>query len=174
VAEHSNSPVAEPYAGDGAPTAPWDDALEELGRAFTFWVATVHPSGRPHVVPVLAVVCGDVPHFAAGPGTQKARNLARDPRVTVTTHGGDFDVVVEGVVHAVDADDDLAAVADAYVHKYGWEVEARKGSLHGDGAPTAGPPPYDVYRLTPHRAFGFPATGNAAPTRWVFPSPARP
>ena len=162
--------MTEAYTGDGASGAPWADALQELRRSSTFWVATVHPTGRPHVVPILAIVSDDVLHFAAGPGTQKARNLARDPRVTVTTRGEDFDVVVEGVVDPVDADDDLAAVAEAYVSKYGWEVEAREGSLHGDGAPTAGPPPYDVYHLTPHRAFGFPATGDATPTRWVFPA----
>jgi hypothetical protein len=172
VTEHASSPATEHYVGGGAPGAPWRDALEELARASTFWVATAHPTGRLHVVPVLAVVSGDMLHFAAGPTTQKARNLARDPRVTVTAGGDDFDVVVEGVVEPAHEDEALAVVAEAYADKYGWEVEARDGCLHGDGAPTAGPPPYHVHRVVPHRAFGFPATGEATPTRWVFPSPA--
>jgi hypothetical protein len=173
VTEHASSPATEPYAAGGAPGAPWSDAMEELQTASTFWVATVHPTGRAHVVPVLAVVSGDFLHFAAGPTTQKARNLARDPQVTVTTRGEDFDVVIDGVVDPVRGEDALASVAEAYGGKYGWEVEARDGCLHGEGAPTAGPPPYRVFRLVPHRAFGFPATGEAIPTRWVFPSPAR-
>jgi nitroimidazol reductase NimA-like FMN-containing flavoprotein (pyridoxamine 5'-phosphate oxidase superfamily) len=174
MTEHASSPATEHYAGGGAPGAPWSAAMEELGRASTFWVATVHPTGRPHVVPVLAVVSGDALHFAAGPATRKARNLAGDPRVTVTTGGEDFDVVVEGVVDLVNEDDTLAAVAEAYVSKYGWKVEAREGWLRGEGAPTAGPPPYHVYRVVARRAFGFPVTGEATPTRWRFSSPAAP
>lgn len=150
--------------------------MEELRRSSTFWVATVHPTGRPHVVPVLAAVHADALHVAAGPATQKARNLARDPRVTVTTRGEDVDVVIEGAAHRVDESSALASVARAYARKYGWDVEARDGGLHGDGAPTAGPPPYHVFRLAPHRAFGFPVTGNGTPTRWRFgaSAPGRP
>jgi nitroimidazol reductase NimA-like FMN-containing flavoprotein (pyridoxamine 5'-phosphate oxidase superfamily) len=168
VEHHSIPPVSENYIGDSDLGAGWSQAVEELQSASTFWVATTHPTGRPHVVPVLAVVSGDALHFAAGPDTQKARNLTRDARLTVTTRGDDFDVVVEGDAHTVRDDGSLADVAAAYLDKYGWEVEAREGRLHGEGAPTAGPPPYDVYRVTPHRAFGFPATGDATPTRWRF------
>jgi nitroimidazol reductase NimA-like FMN-containing flavoprotein (pyridoxamine 5'-phosphate oxidase superfamily) len=167
--EHGSSqPVTESYTGGGDRVTGWNQAVEELQRASTFWVATTHPTGRPHVVPVLAVVSGDALHFAAGPETQKARNLARDARLSVTTRGEDLDVVVEGDAHNVCDEGSLADVASAYLDKYGWAVEVRDGRLHGEGAPTAGPPPYDVYRLAPHRAFGFPADGEATPTRWRF------
>ena len=66
MTEHASSPATEPYAGGGAPGAPWADAMGELQTASTFWVATVHPTGRPHVVPVLAVVSGDALHVAVG------------------------------------------------------------------------------------------------------------
>jgi nitroimidazol reductase NimA-like FMN-containing flavoprotein (pyridoxamine 5'-phosphate oxidase superfamily) len=165
------TPVTESYSGNGDLGARWLQAVQELHRASTFWVATTHPTGRPHVVPVLAVVSGDALHFAAGPDTQKARNLARDARLTIAMHGDDFDVVVEGDAHMVRDDEALADIAAAYLHKYGWEVEVREGHLYGEGAPTAGPPPYDVYRLTPNRAFGFPVTGDATPTRWRFRAP---
>jgi hypothetical protein len=98
VEQHSSWVVSEDYTEEGDHAAPWTTATEELHRASTFWVATVHPTGRPHVVPVLAVMSGGALHVAAGPETQKARNLAHDPRVTITTSGDDFDVVVEGVV----------------------------------------------------------------------------
>jgi nitroimidazol reductase NimA-like FMN-containing flavoprotein (pyridoxamine 5'-phosphate oxidase superfamily) len=168
VEQGSRRPVAQNYTGDGDHVAGWNQALEELRRASTFWVATTHPTGRPHVVPVLAVVSGGALHFAAGTNTQKARNLARDARLSVTTHGEDFDVVVKGDVRTVRDEGSLADVAAAYLDKYGWAVEVRDGRIRGEGAPTAGPPPYDVYRLTPRRAFGFPVGGEAAPTRWRF------
>ena len=34
----------------------WSDRRPEVDPEGTFWVATVHPAGRPHVVPVLAAV----------------------------------------------------------------------------------------------------------------------
>jgi hypothetical protein len=37
------------------------------------------------------------------------------------------------------------------------------------GAPTSGGPPYDVYEITPTKAFGFPTDGESfTPTRWRF------
>lgn len=44
------------------------------------------------------------------------------------------------------------------------------GDPDAHGAPTAGPPPYHVFAIVPERAFGFPATGDAPPTRWTFPA----
>src|SRR5215217_5881954 len=44
-------------------------------------VATVMPSGAPHSVPVWAGMEGDRIAFFTQPGSRKARNLDRDPRV---------------------------------------------------------------------------------------------
>jgi hypothetical protein len=40
-----------------------------------------------------------------------------------------------------------------------------------EGAPTAGPPPYDVYEATPTAAFGFGTDERFVPTRWRFGEP---
>jgi PPOX class probable F420-dependent enzyme len=47
-------------------------------------VATVLPSGAPHSVPVWILREGDRVCFFTQPGSRKARNLARDPRVAVS------------------------------------------------------------------------------------------
>ena len=63
----------------------------------------------------------------------------------------------------------LRRVADAYAAKYGWEVAVGDGALKGaEGAPTAGPPPYDVYELEPRTVVGLPADDRLTPTRWRF------
>lgn len=162
------APVAEPYLGGGETPASWSVAVEELERASPFWLATLHPAGRPHVVPILAVMSHDALHFAAGPGSRKVRNLSHDPRGTVTAHGQVFDLVLEGTVQRVVDDAVLAEVAEVYASRYGWHVEVDEGAVHGDGALTAGPPPYHVFRLVPTTAFGFPVAGDATPTRWTF------
>lgn len=162
---------SERYARPDLPGLTWADALEELGRAQTYWLATSRPDGRPHVVPVLAVVTDGVVHLAASPDTRKARNLAGDPRATLTTHGERFDLVVEGELRRCTATPALQAVARAYDRKYGWPVTVADDALHGDGAPTAGPPPYHVLRLRPERAYGFPTADDVPATRWTFAVP---
>lgn len=47
-------------------------------------LATVLPDGGPHVVPLWVGWEGDRLAFLTGPGSRKARNLARDPRVAVS------------------------------------------------------------------------------------------
>lgn len=173
MTRRQNLPTSETYGDPGSDGAAWALGLGELETAGTYWVATVHPSGRPHVVPVLGVVHDDSLHFAAGPRTQKARNLSRGSAVTATTHGDAFDVVLEGNARRVTDPAVLASVADAYVGKYGWETTVQDGALHAEGAPTAGPPPFHVFVVVPDRAFGFPTTDDVPPTRWRFTAPRR-
>lgn len=173
MTRQQDPPISEAYGDSRIDGAAWALGIGELEGASTYWLATVHPSGRPHVVPVLGVVHDGSLYFAAGPRTQKARNLSRGSAVTVTTHGEALDVVLEGSARRVTTPAVLAAVADAYVGKYGWETTVQDGALHAEGAPTAGPPPFHVFVVVPARAFGFPTTDDAPPTRWRFTSPRR-
>jgi len=163
--------------GVSAVTA-WTVAFDLLRDSHKYWLATSDPDGRPHVVPVFAVWVDGCAHFTAGPASRKARNLAHEPRCSLGTVVKKLDVVVEGDATRLEDEGALQRVADAYVSTYGWPVTARNGRFDADyGAPSAGPPPYDVYRLEPDVAYGF---GTAAPfgaTRWRFaddaPRPAR-
>jgi hypothetical protein len=57
--------------------AQWPTVRGHLeGASATYWLATVHPDGRPHVRPILAVWEGDGLYFCAGERTRKAKNLA--------------------------------------------------------------------------------------------------
>ncbi|MEV4538691.1 PPOX class F420-dependent oxidoreductase [Asanoa sp. NPDC049518] len=47
-------------------------------------LATVLPDGGPHTVPVWVGTRGDHVVFLTGPGSRKARNLRRDPRVALS------------------------------------------------------------------------------------------
>jgi hypothetical protein len=45
----------------------------------------------------------------------------------------------------------------------------RDGAFHDtEVAPTADPPPYDVYEVIPKTAFGFGTDESFSPTRWDF------
>ncbi|MFI7064855.1 PPOX class F420-dependent oxidoreductase [Kribbella sp. NPDC050124] len=47
-------------------------------------LATVLPDGAPHSVPLWVMPVGERIAFLTGPGSQKARNLQRDPRVALS------------------------------------------------------------------------------------------
>ena len=162
-------PVAEILTTSGSTLTPWEEARSRLEDSQFYWLATVRPDGRPHVVPVLAVWLDGALHFAAGAGSRKARNLGDNAQATITVDSDDLHLVVEGTASKVQDTRQLRAIADVYLDKYEWPVTIRDGAYYGQGAPTAGPPPYEVYRLTPAVAFAFGSDESFTPTRWRFP-----
>ena len=71
-------------------------------------LATVLPDGSPHTTPVYVGAYGDRIVFFTGPGSLKARNLRRDPRMALSIAPADNPfqpVVVRGrVVEWLDGD----------------------------------------------------------------------
>lgn len=149
-------------------SAMWSEARAHLPPAGTYWLATVRPDGRPHVMPVLAVWVADTLHFVASPVSRKARNLALRSDCVITTSAPALDLVIEGDAAKVTDASTLRHVADAYADAYGWEVEVRDGAFHAEGAPTAGPPPYEVYAVSPATAFAFGTDDSFGATRYRF------
>jgi hypothetical protein len=99
----------------------------------------------------------------------QAKNLALESHCAVTVEREPLDLVIEGSAAKVRDADRLQRVAAAYASEYGWHVTVRDGAFHDtEGAPTAGPPPYDVYEVTPTTAFGFGTDESFSPTRWRF------
>ena len=137
----------------------------------TCWLATINRDGSPHVTGIGAVWVDGTFWFETGEGTRKGRNLARDPRCTlsVATHG--FDLVVEGVAEKVTDPDTVAALAARWAAD-GWpaRVDDSGTAITAEfSAPSAGPPPWHVYRLAPHRATALATVEPGGATRWSFP-----
>jgi PPOX class probable F420-dependent enzyme len=65
--------------------APLPDDVRELFEGPNFGhLATTLPDGSPHTVAVWVGVEGEHVVFFTQPGSRKARNLARDPRVAIS------------------------------------------------------------------------------------------
>lgn len=165
---------AETIAGDSTPPTTvlaWEAARAALAEAQFSWLATTHPSGRPHVRPVLTVWWEGALFTTSAPAARKARNLAGEARCSVTVRTADLDVVLEGTATRVVDPGMLQSVRDAYEAKYGWPPVVRDGAFDAPyGAPTAGPPPYHLFRVEPEVVFAFGTADATAPrsTRWRF------
>jgi hypothetical protein len=167
---------------DGAATTPWDVARDRLANPEvprTSWLATVRTDGRPHLVPVIAFWIQGGLHFVAGEDTQKGRNLAHDGHCVIgigSTTLPSLDLVVEGLAEPI-ADEEAVRRATEELGSNNWPLEVRGAEVFGPHAPTAGPPPYRIYRVVPTRAFGLPGMVGMEqfkpedlpkPTRWDF------
>lgn len=163
---------ARAWLRDGSTPTPWSATWQLLQKEkATHWVATIGSNRRPHVVPVMAVWEDGRPFFSAGARTRKARNLAHDPHCVITVEVERLHLVVEGTASRTSDTATLERVAAVYASMYGWHVVVNDGLFDGvAGAPTAGPPPYGVYEVTPTTAFAFPLDPTVTPTKWRFAS----
>ena len=115
----------------------------------TCWLATVNADGSPQVNGIGTHFVDGSFWFETGDGTRKARNLARDARCSLSVALDDFDVVVEGEAHRITDPATVAKLA-AVFRDGGWpaEVDESGTALTAPfSAPSAGPPPWYVYRI---------------------------
>jgi nitroimidazol reductase NimA-like FMN-containing flavoprotein (pyridoxamine 5'-phosphate oxidase superfamily) len=166
----AKTPAGEVISGYGAPAPSWE--LVEKGLVHgdsTYWLATVHPEGRPHVMPLFGVWVDGAMYFTSNARARKARNLAHNPQCVITATSDDLDIVIEGEAAKVTDEAKLRQIAEAYIDKYGWPVTVRDGAFDAPfGAPTAGPPPYELYEITVDTVFGLGTSEPFGSARWRF------
>ncbi len=167
----SRQPIAEQSiaTNEVKTVSEWAEARKRLAEARSYWLASVRPDGRPHVMPLFAVWLDDALYFTAGRNTRKARNLAGNAHCVITAAGKGLDLIVEGKAMKVRDDATLQRVADVYGSKYNWRVTVHDGAYSADfGAPSAGPPPYELYEVRPTKVFGLGTDEPYGATRWRF------
>lgn len=142
-------------ADEGAGLLPWAWAEERLTASRNYWIASVWPDGRPHLMPVWGVWDGEALWFSSSNGSRKARNLAADPRCVASVEDANEPVVLEGRAQIVRERDAIERVAGLMDAKYG-------GITAGFLAANA------TIRLRPAWAFGISHDDfTGSPTRWV-------
>ena len=156
------------YSAPNATAADWSEAEARLAEAELFWISTVRPDGRPHVTPLPTVWADGALHFCTGPEERKAKNLAGNPHVVLTTGTNTWnkghDLVVEGEAVRVTDESRLRELAAAWEAKYGsfWHFEVRDEAFHH------GPGLAFVFTVAPRTVFGFGKGEPFSQTRWRF------
>lgn len=146
-------------ADEGGGLLPWSWAVDQLAASHDYWVATVDADGAPAVSPVWGVWLDGAVWFSCSRGSRKARNLARDPRVTITNDRAPEPVVVEGRAERIT---DLVAIerfATASSAKYDQPLDVGFYDPDVNG----------TYAVAPLRVIALKdAEFTTSPTRWRF------
>jgi hypothetical protein len=150
----------------GLPAAPGSGGPDR----HSFWLTTINADGSPHVTGIGALWVAGSFWFETGETTRKGRNLARDPRCALSVATQEFDLVVEGTASLVDDPTIVAEMAQRWADD-GWpaRVDESGTALTAEfSAPSAGAPPWRVYRLDPTSVTALQTVEPGGATRWTF------
>ncbi len=146
-------------ATQGTGLMAWSWAVDRLTRSHDYWLATVWPDGRPHVMPVWGVWAEDALWFSSAKDSRKVRNLGSNPKAVMTTDNPLEPVVVEGVVQLVAEHQKIAQFAEWVDSKY----QTNYGVAFFDSAANG------CFRLSPSWVFALREDDfTGSPTRWSF------
>ena len=101
----------------------WTAVEARLVESKQYWLATVRPDGRPHLIPRWGVWLDDAFYYDGSPTTRHARNLEVNPACSLSLEDGWHAVMLEGTSTATRAEPGGlgARLAEAF------------GKYHGDG-----------------------------------------
>jgi hypothetical protein len=163
------------------PDLAWADVVEPLDKLtmapgtggpdrHSCWLATLDADGAPHVTGIGAQWHRGTFWFETGEHTRKGRNLARDSRCTISVATRTHDVTFEGNAELVE-DPALVAELAAVWAEGGWPCEVDQSGLRLTApfsAPSAGKPPWAVYRMTITSATALSCVEPGGATRFDF------
>ncbi|WP_037570551.1 pyridoxamine 5'-phosphate oxidase family protein [Phaeacidiphilus oryzae] len=156
----------------GSAVLEWSRAEEALALvpspAYTQFLGTSRPDGTPHAAGIGAQWLAGEIYFTSGPAARKARDLAANPKCTISARLPGIDLVLEGTACRVTDRRTLERVAAGY-QAGGWPARVEGEAFTAPfNAPSAGPPPWYVYRFDFHTVYGVATEEPFGATRWRF------
>ena len=154
---------------------PWERAHDALSVDPTAdnpsFLGTVRPDGKPHAAGIGAQwMDGDI-YFTSSPDARKARNLALNAACTISVRLPTIDLVLDGSAERTTDPETLERIAAGY-REGGWPCEVEGDAFTAPfSAPSAGPPPWHVYRFVFHTVVGVATADPSGATRWRFDRP---
>jgi hypothetical protein len=145
------------------------DALATIGsQHVTFFIGTVRPDGRPHAAGVGALYDDGDLYLVSGPGTRKSRNLGANARCTISVSLRGIDLVFDGAAARVTDAPTLERLAALY-RESGWPAQVERDAFTAPfSAPSAGAPPWHLYRFVFRTVVGVASEEPYGATRWRF------
>ena len=137
----------------------WDWVAARLTESKHYWVCSVRPNGRPHVVPRWCVFVDGKIYYDGSPETRHAINIGSNPNVTVHLENGWEAVILEGTSNPAgrpsrELGKKLAQAYKKY-KEYGYTPKANSWDEGG------------LYVFTPRQCIAW-SKFNEDPTKFIF------
>jgi Pyridoxamine 5'-phosphate oxidase len=148
------------YVDNPASFLSWDWVAAQLTESKNYWLCSVRPDGRPHVIPRWAVYVDGKIYYDGSPETRHARNIEINPNITVNLESGTEAIILEGTSVAAEKPSPEFAqkLSQAYKKKYrdlGYAPEPNSWDQGG------------LFVFTPRQCIAW-SKFNADPTKFVF------
>lgn len=161
-------------------TVEWQSVVDEIAGGIsqapgtggpnrhTCWIATIDADGSPHVTGIGALWHDGAFWFETGETSRKGRNVARDPRCTLSVALDNCDLTIEGTAEKITDPATVATLAALWAEDWPCKVDESGTALTAEfSAPSAGPPPWHVYRIAATAATALTMDPGGA-TRFTF------
>jgi nitroimidazol reductase NimA-like FMN-containing flavoprotein (pyridoxamine 5'-phosphate oxidase superfamily) len=148
------------YVDNPISEVPWAEIEKRLSESKNYWMCSVRPNGRPHVVPRWAVYLDEKIYYDGSPETRHARNLVENPYVSVHLESGQEAIILDGTCFPVSKPDAGLAkrLAQAYQAKYKSEGYAPEPDQWDEGG---------LYVFTPRQCIAW-TVFFENPTKFIF------
>jgi len=137
----------------------WDYIEQKLIESKHYWMCSVRPNRRPHVVPRWAVYLDGKLYYDGSPETRHARNILENPNTTVNLEDGQKAIILEGTsVPAPKPTPEFAQRLVAAYGKYAEDGYTPELTQWDEGG---------LYVFTPHQCLAW-TTFFENPTKFIF------
>ena len=140
---------------------PWSWADKRLEESHNYWLATVRPDGRPHLMVIWGLWLDGLFYFSTGSRSRKTRNLEGNAHCVIGSDQSHEAVVVEGVAEKVLDLELLQRLLASYERKYDYDMATMRNDILELREP--------MFAVRPEIAFGLDEeVGMENATRWRF------
>jgi len=148
------------YVDNPASYVDWSWVAAQLTDSKNYWLCSVRPDGRPHVIPRWAVYADGRIYYDGSPETRHAQNIKANPHISVHLESGDQVIILEGTsVPAGKPDASLAnRLVDSYRKKYAAQGYSPEPNQWDEGG---------LYVFTPSQCITW-TNFTEDPTKFVF------
>lgn len=148
------------YADNPASYVTWGWVAAQLTESKNYWLCSVRPDGRPHVVPRWGAFLDNKFYYDGSPETRHARNIVENPHVSLHLESGTQVIILEGTSQPAGRPDPEFAkrLAEAISGKYGNQGYSPKPDQWDEGG---------LYVFTPRQCIAW-TVFFENPTKFVF------
>jgi nitroimidazol reductase NimA-like FMN-containing flavoprotein (pyridoxamine 5'-phosphate oxidase superfamily) len=94
--------LPEGYADNPASYVDWEWVAEQMTNSENYWLSSVRPDGRPHVVPRWGAFIDNKLFYDGSSETRHSRNIIKNPHVSLHLENGYKVVIMEGTSKPAD------------------------------------------------------------------------